>query len=67
MEYEKKDIVTIVCYGHKKQMERDEAIRFYREGFFCSEGSEQNRYANILIGLYGGDIVCTDGDDDIII
>lgn len=48
------DIVEITCYGKTEMMERNEAIRFYREGADCSEGSERERYVNILFGLMDG-------------
>lgn len=60
MKNQNKDIVTITCYGKTEQMEREKAIAFYLEGMMCSEGSEQNRYANILGGLMSGLTVCTD-------
>jgi hypothetical protein len=60
----KKDIVTIICYGKTKQMERAEAIKKFSNGVLCCEGSEQSRYANILAELLHGYKVCTDGEDD---
>lgn len=60
MKNKNKDIVTITCYGKTEHMEREKAIVFYLEGMMCSEGSEQNRYANILAGLMSGLTVCTD-------
>ena len=60
----KKDIVTIICYGETKQMERAEAIKKFSEGVLCCEGSEQGRYANILAELLQGYTTCTDGEDD---
>ena len=56
------DIVTIVCYGRKTQMAREDAKRFYIECMMCSEGSERDRYTNILCDLLSGLKICTDGE-----
>jgi len=56
----KKDIVTVTCYGIEKQMERNEAIRFYSEGVLACDGSEKQRYANILAQLATGSKFCHD-------
>ena len=48
------DLVKITCYRQTKIMERVEAIRFYREGVNACEGSERDRYMNILLGLIDG-------------
>lgn len=56
------DIVTIVCYGRKTQMPREDAKLFYLECIMCSEGSERDRYVSILCGLLSGAKICTDGD-----
>lgn len=57
-----KDIVRITCYGQTKKMERSEAIKFYQEGIRCSEGSERDRYVNILLGLMDGATEVSDED-----
>lgn len=49
-----KDMVSITCYGSTEKMERKKAIAFYEECAAGSEGSEQSRYINILIGLRMG-------------
>jgi len=49
------DMVKITCYGETKEMERKEAIAFYTEAFCGTEGYEQLRYMNILVGLKAGD------------
>lgn len=59
-----KDLVTITCYGKTKTMERDKAIEFYKQGVAASEGSERNRYMNILEGLECGLSTVDDGEDD---
>lgn len=48
------DKVKITCYGNTEIMERNEAIKFYRECADHSEGSERERYVNILFGLMDG-------------
>ena len=49
-----KNTVTIVCYGKTETMDRDEAIAFYSEGVVSCEGSEQDRYMSVLMGLQKG-------------
>lgn len=48
------DMVKITCYNKTEMMERQEAIRFYRECADNSEGSERERYVTILFGLMDG-------------
>ncbi len=48
------DKVKITCYGKTEVMERKEAVAFYSEGVAQCEGSEKERYANIVIGLLNG-------------
>ena len=54
------DIVTIMCGGKERKMPRREAIGFFEQGVCASEGSEQERYCRILIGLRSGDSYCSD-------
>lgn len=56
----RKDIVTVTCYGITEQMERQKAIRFYSDGVLSCDGSEKERYANILAQLTSGLTVCSD-------
>lgn len=54
--------VTTICYGKSREWEnREEAVRFYLNCMACSEGSEHERYSNVLMGLMYGDKICTDG------
>ena len=55
-----KDEVTIICYNQKETRTRGEAIEFYKDCAMNSEGSEQKRYFNILMGLEAGKLLCTD-------
>lgn len=48
------DKVKITCYGKTETMERKAALKFYREAADCSEGSERERYVNIIFGLIDG-------------
>lgn len=50
----KKDLVTVVCYGEERTMERKDALRFYLQGMMCSEGSEHERYETIFFQLSAG-------------
>ena len=54
------DMVKITCYGKTEMMTRADAIKLYREGVACCEGSERDRYTNILIGLLNGDTEVSD-------
>lgn len=57
------EIIT-VCYGkERKWKSRQEAIEFYIEGIAWSEGSERERYTEILLQLEGGSTYCTDGEE----
>lgn len=56
-------MVTIKCYNKETQMERKEAIRFYKEAVACCEGSERDRYMNVLMDLLDGKDYCTDEED----
>ena len=55
------DKVKITCYGKTGTMERSEAMKFYRECADMSEGSERERYVNILFGLMDGLSEVNDG------
>ena len=48
------DPVTVTCYGKKKKTNRLDAIAFYTDCAYCSEGAEFIRYAHILLDLYAG-------------
>lgn len=54
------DIVTVRCYYEEEKMERDKAIKLYKECFACSDGSEKERYAEILFDLMDGKDYCDD-------
>ena len=54
------DVVKITCYGVTKKQVRKEAMMFYLECLLCSEGAEQERYANVLRQLFMGKMECND-------
>jgi len=49
-----KNPVEVTCYDETKTWERDEAIEFFTEGMFATEGSESERYRNIVRKLQSG-------------
>lgn len=55
------DPVTTVCHGERKEWDtRQEAIRFFSEAIAGSEGSERERYTNIILALEAGEKEATD-------
>ena len=54
------DLVTVICYGQKEVMSRSAAIKKYKEGMMCCEGSERERYTNIYLQLIDGQKNCSD-------
>lgn len=55
-------MVTTICYGKKKEWAtRKEATKFFTECALWSDGSEKERYMNILLELSIGNDICTDG------
>lgn len=51
-------MIKITCYGTTKtydESERENLKRKFIEGILWSEGSERDRYVNILIGLEDGE------------
>lgn len=58
------DYVKVTCYGKEKVYDdRQEAVNFFEECVANSEGSERNRYVEILIDLRSGNIDCSDKED----
>lgn len=54
---------TITCYGKTttyKESERKKQIKFYKECAEWCEGSERERYTNIVFDLMDGLKVCKD-------
>lgn len=58
-----RDSVTVVCYGREEVWaSRKDAIAFYTDGVRACDGSERDRYVNVLIELMCGLKICTDGE-----
>jgi hypothetical protein len=54
------DIVIVKCYGTEKKYKRKDAIREFKTAVEVCEGSERERYMNILLQLLDGDTYCCD-------
>jgi hypothetical protein len=55
-------LIRVVCYNQLEFWHsRERAMCFYREAIRNSEGSEQERYLNILWDLEDGEMLCEDG------
>lgn len=62
----KDDKVTVICYGKEEIWDsRYEAIEFYTDAMYGSDGSERDRYVNILGDLECGFDTAYDSDSDI--
>ena len=62
IEINKPVAVETTCYGHKDKWEsKEKAIGYFSECAMCSEGSERERYMNIILQLLNGQIKCSDG------
>ena len=54
-------LIRIVCYNHLEFWHsRKMAMDFYRKAIRNSEGSERDRYLNILWDLEDGEMLCVD-------
>lgn len=58
------DLVKVTCYGSVKEYERQQAIEEFTTAILCCEGSERDRYCNILSGLRSGLKEVTDEPDE---
>ena len=55
------DLVTTICYGQKQEWDdRWKAVDFFKEGVMACDGSEKERYTNILLKLLAGETECSD-------
>lgn len=53
--------VKTICYGTERTFDdRQEAVDFYEKCVMNSEGSERERYVEILIDLRCGKTICSD-------
>ena len=48
------EMVNITCYNKTERMTRTDAIEKYTDAMVRCEGSEMQRYATILNGLFSG-------------
>lgn len=56
-----KDPVTTICYGQSREWDdRWSAIDFFTEGIMACDGSEKERYTNIVLKLMAGEAICSD-------
>ena len=56
--------VKTICYGKERTFDdRQEAVDFYERCVMNSEGSERERYVEILIDLRCGKTICSDKVD----
>lgn len=57
--------VTVFCYGKEETFDNAaQALKKYMEGVACCEGSERERYMNIVTDLYDGQNLCIDDYDE---
>lgn len=61
---ENRPVVMVNTYGKwRAYLNRETAIRFFKECMYGSEGSERDRYVQVLRHLEKGDVyTATDGD-----
>lgn len=52
--------VWVKCYRKTEKMTRGEALKLYKEGMMCCDGSEQERYASIFSQLLDGNKFVSD-------
>lgn len=53
--------VKVICYGKETTYDdRQEAVDFYEDCLQNSEGSERERYLEILLDLRSGKAICSD-------
>lgn len=59
------DKVVVLCYGQRETWKtRQDALRFYKECAEMTEGSERERYVNIVFDLMDNKSFCSDGDEE---
>ena len=58
-------MVDVICYGKRETWKtREAAFEFFWKGVFSCEGSERDRYLNIVTDLANGKDVCSDGEPE---
>lgn len=59
-----KEDITTICYGHYDKWDsRAEAVKYFYECANASEGSERERYVNIMMKLMSGASIASDGSE----
>jgi len=53
-------MVSVTCYGKTERMTRARALEKYSEGASVCDGSEAERYSNIVMQLLDGETECYD-------
>lgn len=57
-------MITTICYNKPQHWKnRKEAIQFFTEAVYATEGSEKERYNKILTELLTGKTICKDYDE----
>lgn len=54
------DIVAVTCYGKTEKMRRQDALDFYFDAMYATEGAEHERYETIYFQLLGGEMEASD-------
>lgn len=54
------EIITVRCYYKEEKITRKDALKKYRDGYYCSDGSERERYAKVLMDLMADKTYCDD-------
>ena len=54
------DKVVITCYNKTEMWIRKDALKYFKECERACEGSERERYMNIVDQLEDGKVVCSD-------
>ena len=57
------DIVTVRTYRKDEKMERSKAIAFFKDAVENCEGSERDRYVEVLMDLLEGKTFCSDKEE----
>lgn len=60
----KDDKITIILYGRKSIMSREEAKEEMIECMMNSEGCERDRYLNVYMQLLEGKTLCSDEEGE---
>ncbi len=59
-EVKMEEIITVRCYYKEEKLTKTDAYKKYREAYECSDGSEKERYMEVLMDLADGKDYCDD-------